>query len=108
MSRPRFTLRMALVLTAVAAVVAWQGSIVQRRKAALHDAMGYANVTVIPGDRGVGSRNRPNAIRQLFGDESIRSIFLSTEVPDAEIERLRRLFPEAEVERRELTVPLSI
>ncbi|BBO36489.1 hypothetical protein [Lacipirellula parvula] len=107
MTRPRFTLRMALVLTAVAAAVAWQGSVVQRRKGALHDAMGYANVTVIPGDRGAGSRNRPNAIRQLFGDESILSIFLSKEVPEAEVERLRRLFPEAEVERRELTVPLS-
>lgn len=107
MSRSRFSLRMALVLTAVAAMVAWQGSVVQRRKQALHDAMGYANVTVIPGDRGTGSRNRPNAIRQLFGDESIRSIFLSKEVPDTEIERLERLFPEAQVERRELTAPLS-
>jgi hypothetical protein len=107
MSRPRLTIRMALVLTAVAAVVAWQGSVAQRRKQALHDAMGYANVTVIPGDRGPGSRNRPNAIRQLFGDESIRSIFLSKEVPEVELQRLKRLFPEAQVERRELTAPLS-
>jgi hypothetical protein len=89
MPRPRFTLRVILALTAVAAYVAWQVGMVQQRKA----AMKGTHVFVL--DRsGAGI----NPIRALFGDEPIRYVYI---VPlgdyQSDSSRLAHLFPEAEV-----------
>jgi hypothetical protein len=89
MPRPRFTLRVALALTAIVAYVAWQVGMVQQRKAAMRGT--HVFVT----DRsGAGI----NPIRALLGDEPVRYVYI---VPLGDYQndsaRLDHLFPEAEV-----------
>ncbi|WP_428304375.1 hypothetical protein [Lacipirellula sp.] len=99
MPRPRFTLRVALVVTAIVSAIAWQGGIAWQRKAAMRDSQHTFMVDrYIPGANGSG-RLRVNVIRKAWGDEPVRLIYM---VPDsnweAEEERLRGLFPEAAIE----------
>ena len=95
MPRPRFTLRVVLVVTAIVAVLAWQVGTVARRRLAM-DA----------GDTFVLAREAPreaapptvNAFRTLLGDVPVRFVYVAREGDwERRVDNLRSLFPEAEV-----------
>jgi hypothetical protein len=94
--RPRFTLRVALVVTAIVAYVAWQVGMVQQRKTTINGTHVFvmARGPATPG----GSEPRVNPIRALLGDEPVRFVYI---VPigdyEQDAERLANLFPEASV-----------
>ena len=99
MPRPRFTMRVALAVTAIVAVLAWQGGIVWQRKAAMvnseHKFIHETSITGAP----AGDRQRVNFLRSLMGDEPVRQIYM---VPGedwkTEQVRLQGLFPEATID----------
>ena len=97
MPRPRFTLRVALVVTAIVAVVAWQGGIVYQRKAAPKKVRASRRPVVIPGNVATDLEMRLDPIRKMMGDESIRRIHIRDELPEAELKSLQELFPEATI-----------
>ena len=99
MPRPRFTLRVALATTAVVAWFAWQGGIVWQRRTVIHDSphkFVLDRLTpVAPGS----DQLRVNPVRELWGDEPVRLIFLIPENDwKDEVERMKRLFPEAKIQ----------
>jgi hypothetical protein len=99
MPRLSFTLRVALILTAIVAVVLWQASIVQRRKAAMQGAQPVTFVLAVrqPGDSTAPPKLNP--LRELIGDRPVSRIdVLAVAGCEATAERLARLFPEAQVE----------
>ncbi len=87
---PRFNLRVALVTTALVAVVTWQGGIVISRRHALTRV-----------DRYIRGGELANPLRVLLGDEKVAWIYLHPEAADAELAKYASLFPEATVQRRE-------
>ncbi len=92
MPRPRFTLRVILAITAIVAVLAWQGGIVVQRKAAMDAQHAFIIATPVQG------QDAPtiNPLRELFGDKPILLIYVDPKnATDDEMERLNRLFPEA-------------
>ena len=97
MSRPRFTLRVVLVVTAIVAVLAWQGGIAYKRKAALTRVRVSANAIVITGNDATDLEMRLNPLRKLAGDKSIRQIIIRTDISDDEMGSLAGLFPEARI-----------
>ena len=97
MPRPRFTLRVALAVTAIVAVVAWQGGIAYKRRAALTRIRASANATVITGNEATDLEMRLNPLRKFVGDQSIHQIIIRKETSDDELDSLARLFPEARI-----------
>ena len=99
MPRPRFTLRVVLVVTTIAAVLAWQYSIVLKRRAAMrsdHEFILERWSPTAPSHAGA----TVNPIRALLGDEPVRYIYLRLDgrAWQQERDRIQRLFPEAKVE----------
>lgn len=96
MPRPRFTIRVALAITAIVAYVAWQVGMVRQRKAAMEGTHVFvmARESAAPD----GSEPRVNPIRALLGDDPVRFVYI---VPIGDYEqdakRLAHLFPEASV-----------
>ena len=104
MPRPRFTLRVALVVTAIVAVVAWQGSIVLRRNQRLRTARSHSLVEMKRLHKEWTDRNHrpdyaPNFFRRMLGDEDLALIQLQPSCTDGELQRTADLFPEATVQR---------
>ena len=100
MPRPRFTLRVALVVTMIVAVVAWQGSMVQQRRAAMNsDHIFILQRHSPPATSGVASAS-VNPLRAFLGDEPVRFIFLRFNDREWQVERdrIKWLFPEARIE----------
>ena len=97
MPRPRFTLRVILVVTAIVAVLAWQGGIVYKRRAALTRVRASANAIVITGNEATDLEMRLNPLRKIAGDQSIRQIIIRKETSADEMDSLARLFPEARI-----------
>ncbi|WP_428306198.1 hypothetical protein [Lacipirellula sp.] len=99
MPRPRFTLRAALVVTAIVAAVAAKYSFVFRRVQAM-DAGRHTFVVSLP----LPGPNSPDPtkvgwLRDLLGDRMIHSIYVAPgENKTTETARLRELFPEAEID----------
>lgn len=96
---PRFTMRIALAVTAIVAIFAWQGGIVWQRKAAMRDSpRTFLLDAFIPGEPNT-ERHRVNFLRALMGDEPVHLIY---QVPDNDWEveqiRLQGLFPKATIE----------
>jgi hypothetical protein len=108
MPRPRFTLRVALALTAIVAVLAWQGSIVWQRKAAMSGSEHtFILNRYVPGQP-AGHRPTVNALRALLGDEPVQTIYLAPgKISESERDRLQRIFPEAHIEVGRPLVDLS-
>ncbi len=100
MPRPRFTLRVVLVVTAIVAVVAWQGSIVQQRRAAMGSDHEFVLERLSPPPLSGYRPARVNALRALLGDEPVRFIYLRFGDGEWQVERdrIERLFPEARIE----------
>ena len=99
MRLPRFNLRIALVVTAIAAVIAWQASIVYQRKAAMQSVHPVTFVLAVrqPGD--ASELPTLNPLRVLFGDRPVGRIqVLAVAECEATAERLARLFPESQIE----------
>jgi hypothetical protein len=99
MPLPRFNFRVVLAVTAIAAVIAWQASIVQRRKAAMQAVQPVTFVLAVrqPGD--ATALPKLNPLRELFGDRPVGRIqVLAVAGCETTAERLARLFPEAQVE----------
>jgi hypothetical protein len=95
MPLPRFNLRIVLAVTAIVAALAWQGSVVWQRKS----MMGVGHAFVINRQSPTEPpRNRLNPLRELWGDEPIRIIYVAPE-GEPDIPKLQRLFPEAEIRR---------
>jgi hypothetical protein len=98
MPRPRFTLRTALVATAIVAVLAWQGGIVWQRKAAMREIQ---HTFILAADRHADPAKlaRITPLRRLLGDRAIQIIWVMPGENEGEdITRLRILFPEARVD----------
>lgn len=94
---PRFNLRTALIVTVIAAALAWQGSIVYRRKAAMQSGPWVAFVLDVrqPGREASSS---VNPLRALLGDRPVRYVYISKVGGfEADEARLTQLFPEAEI-----------
>lgn len=93
MVRPRFTLRVVLVVTTIAAIALAQYPLVLRRKHALKEIdnymvdSGFSNELLKP--LGV------NPIRRLCGDVPVRVIYLPPSTAAERIAEIGRLFPEA-------------
>jgi hypothetical protein len=104
MPRPRFTLRVVLAVTAIVAVVAWQGGIAYKRRAALTRIRASANATVITGNEATDLEMRLNPLRKFAGDKSIRQIIVRKAISHDEMDSLARLFPEARIIK---SVPLT-
>ena len=90
MRLPRFSLRVALALTTVAAYIAWQVGMVHQRKAAMRGD----HVFVLERDGG----GDISPIRALLGDEPVRYVHIFP-LGDyrSDTARLAHVFPEAEV-----------
>ena len=104
MPRPRFTLRVALAVTAIVAVLAWQGSIVLKRNQRLRTARSHSLVEMKRLNKEWTDRNHrpdyaPNFFRRMLGDEDLALIQLQPSCTDEELERTADLFPEAAVQR---------
>ena len=89
MPRPRFTLRVALAVTAIVAVIAWQqtGWVRQRRA-----AIASGNLTPM-----FAAGPRPPQLLGLFGERGYIGLRLSEQVASDEMARLQALFPEASI-----------
>lgn len=99
MPRPRFTLRVMLVATAITAVVAWQFGTVLQRKWALKSGHVFIFAREAPGDL-YPAPLQLNAFRSLLGDEPVRFIYVEPKGDGEQtIDGLKRLFPEAQVVR---------
>lgn len=97
MPRPRFTLRMVLVVTAIVAIVAWQGGIVVQRKWAMESGQVFILASEAPGDP-VAEKRTVNAFRAWLGDKPVRFIYVEVKGDATQtINGLQRLFPEAQV-----------
>ena len=105
MPRPRFTLRVALAVTTLVAVVAWQGGIVFQRRTALTKVRRSITNRVTPGNATTDLEMRLNPIRKFMGDESIRSIFICDDATDVEAESLKELLPEARIVTTQRPLP---
>ena len=95
MPRPRFTLRVILAVTAIAAVMAWQYSIVLRRRVAMDSEHRFILATPAPG---YDPHNLAtiNPLRELLGDQPVQFIYVDSGDDAADdMERLKVLFPEA-------------
>jgi hypothetical protein len=104
MPRLRFTLRVVLVVTAIAAVVAWQYGTVLKRKESLRFARGISLSTIerMSSDWADGHHRpayAPNVLRRLLGDEAYGVVLLQPSCTDEELARSVDLFPEALVQR---------
>jgi hypothetical protein len=97
MPRPRFTLRVALAVTAIVAVVAWQVGAVMQRRWAMKSGPIFILAREAPGDPSP-ERRTVNFFRAYLGDEPVRFIYVEPK-GDAEqtIAGLKRLFPEAQI-----------
>lgn len=95
MTRPRFTIRVVLVVTTIVAIGFAQYPLVLRRQHALKEIetymldSGFSNELLKP--LGV------NPIRRLCGDVPVRVIYLPVGTSDERIAEVERLFPEANV-----------
>lgn len=97
MPRPRFTLRVVLAVTALAAVLAWQGGIVIQRKWAMESGQTFILASEAPGDP-VAEKRTVNAFRAWLGDRPVRFIYVEVKGDATQtINGLQRLFPEAQV-----------
>ena len=88
---------MVLVVTAIVAVVAWQGGIAWQRRSALTRVRTSANAIVITVNEATDLEMRLNPLRKFAGDQSIRQIIIRKEMTDDEIDELTRMFPEARI-----------
>ena len=96
MPRPRFTLRVVLAVMTIVAVVAWQAGIVKQRRAAL-DRLEVVNFPP-PAQYMEGFHGRwLISIRRYFGDRPFAIIYTPNEATTAEIDRMKSLFPEADI-----------
>jgi hypothetical protein len=97
MPRPRFTLRVALAVTAIAAFLAWQGGFVVQRHWARRSGAVFVMAREAPPALS-GEPIKLNFIRAFLGDEPVRFVYVE---PKGDVEQrvagLRRLFPEAQV-----------
>lgn len=90
-------MRVLLVLMALAAVLAWQWSIVIKRRTAMSSGPEFVMAGRVPGQPHV-EVPRVNLLRELLGDHAIRYIFVLPQGDwEREIAKLRILFPEAKV-----------
>ena len=104
MLRPRFTLRVVLVVMTIVAVVAWQGSFVLKRKQCLRVVRTFTLAEMERTNQNWTDGNHrpeyaPNFLRRLFGDEDFAMIQLQPRCTDEELEGTAALFPEAAVQR---------
>ncbi|BBO33634.1 hypothetical protein [Lacipirellula parvula] len=97
MPRPRFTLRLALALVAIAAFPLWQLSIVRQRREAMSSGPAFIAAIESPNLLGKASPS-VNTFRELLGDKPIRYVYIPLE-GDWKTKKamVQRLFPEAEV-----------
>lgn len=105
---PRFNLRVALVVTAIAVVIAWQAGIVFQRKAAMQAVQPVTFVLAVRQPGVATALPRLNPLRELFGDRPVRYIDILAVAGWKETEeRLGKLFPEATIRvvQREDRVP---
>jgi hypothetical protein len=90
MARPRFTLRVALVVTAIVAIVAWrQTNWIRQRRAEIKAG------ALTPMFQGSGV-TAPELLG-LFGEPGYFSLRLRDRATAEEMERLQSLFPEAQL-----------
>lgn len=96
MRRPRFNLRVALIVTAIIALAFSQYPIVLRRKHALKEIDNYMVDSALNSDwlTPIGV----NPIRRLCGDEAIRVIYLPIDSTEERVAEVEALFPEANVQ----------
>lgn len=97
MSRPHFTIRLILIVTTIAAVLAWQFGGVWHRRVALKSGPTFVLAREAPGE---SQQAIPtvSAFRAFLGDEPVRFIYVAPEGDyEAQAAGLRRLFPEAQV-----------
>jgi hypothetical protein len=94
-----FSLRTLLALVALlCAWLAWERHVVEQRKAALAD---WAAMRVVIAPSSADQPSRPQSvswIRGRLGDGAVATISVSTEHEPIDLERARRLFPEARVQ----------
>jgi hypothetical protein len=85
MPRPRFTLRVALAVTAIVAVVMWRHVDWrnQRREAIKSGRVSVGRSVVAPG------------LLRLFGESGYNALLVDPALDAEDIQRLRGLFPEA-------------
>jgi hypothetical protein len=89
MPRPRFTLRVALAVTAIVAVLAWkQTDWIRQRRAAIASG----NLTPMFADG-----PRPPQLLGLLGERGYIGLRLREPVTSDEMARLQALFPEASI-----------
>jgi hypothetical protein len=93
MRLPRFNLRIALVILALAALFFSQWPIVKRRQHALKEISTYMVDSGFSSDwlTPIGV----NPLRRLLGDEAIRVIYLPADATEERVTEVERLFPEA-------------
>jgi hypothetical protein len=92
---PRFNLRIALIILALAALLFSQWPVVQRRQYALKQIETYMVDSNFSSDwlTPIGV----NPLRRLLGDEAIRVIYLPANASKERVAEVERLFPEANV-----------
>lgn len=89
MPRPRFTLRVMLVVTAILAVTLWRQTDWRRQR---HEAIASGRV------QGGLNPAKPTAapgLLPLFGESGYGALLVDPAMDAEEIERIRGLFPEA-------------
>lgn len=100
MGRPRFTIRVALAVTTLAAVLSWQGGIVWQRRVAMRDS-GHTFKVALPAPGFIKPEElaRVNILRQLLGDTAIQYVYVTGGRDEQEENaRMTNLFSEARVE----------
>jgi hypothetical protein len=108
----QFSLRTAFVLWTIAAAwLGWNVYVVRERRTALEamqpdhnfwvntasDWSRYWSTNARAGNVGLHELPAVSKIRVLLGDEAVQAIWCSPDTPKKELERLKRLFPEAQV-----------
>ena len=108
----RFSLRTAFVLWTIAAVwLGWNVKVVRQRRAALaamqpdhdfwvntvSDWTRYWQTNPQAGEAPIEDLPAVSRLRAWLGDEAVQAIWCSPDTPKKELERLKWLFPEAQV-----------
>ena len=95
MPRPRVTLRVALAVMTIGAVLAWQYSIVLRRREAMESP--HAIFLLVPASQSHSPVN-VSKLRELLGDRAVQFIYvLPEEADNVDVSRLATVFPEAKI-----------
>src|SRR5205085_3035320 len=107
----RFGLRtLFIVVTLLCCYLAWESSVVRKRRAALNELQargGFTVTTASAWNQPLGSAPQRKAqvspVRRLLGDEAVQEIsyFHHINPPREELARLARIFPEAAFRQEE-------